>query len=98
MSTGYRLHDVPFNLLILQYGKSIVDQYWWVRRLEVGAEVWWWLLHIYCCHLKLEHGVLIGIYMYKINRWSQLIMVEIKNVSENFKIHSSLFFYRKNNI
>lgn len=48
----YGLHDVPFDLLVLQDGEPVVNQDRRVRRFEVGAEVGRRLLHIYCCDLE----------------------------------------------
>lgn len=50
----YGLHDVPLDLLVLEYGQSVVDQYRRVRRFEVRAEIWRWLLHVHCGYLEFE--------------------------------------------
>lgn len=40
------LHDVSLDLVVLEYGVAAVDEDRGRRRLEVGAEVRWWLLHV----------------------------------------------------
>lgn len=51
VATGDRLHDVPFDFVILQDGQSVVDQDRRVGRFEVGPEVGRRFLHVHCCDL-----------------------------------------------
>lgn len=56
----YRLHDVPFDLLVLEYCQSVVYQYGRVGRFEVRAEVWRRLLHVHCCDLERIEVIIIS--------------------------------------
>lgn len=52
MPAGDILHDVSFDLLVLQYRVAVVDQDGRRGGLEIGAEIGWWLLHIHGGHLQ----------------------------------------------
>lgn len=52
VATGDALHDVSLNFIVFQYCEAIIDEDWWMCGLEIGAKIWWWLLHIDCRHLS----------------------------------------------
>lgn len=52
VSTGHRFHDVPLDLLVLQYGKPIVYENRRMCGLKVGAKIWRRFLHAHCRHLQ----------------------------------------------
>lgn len=49
---GDVLHDVPFNLFVLQYRITVVDQNGRWRGLEIGAKIGRRFLHVHGGHLQ----------------------------------------------
>lgn len=54
VAAGHVLHDVPFDLLVLEHGQAVVDEDGRRRRLEVGAEVGRRLQHVHRRHLEAD--------------------------------------------